>query len=68
MVVGKLTLEQKNKLLDREFVQDMSFNPFQDINDNWCLSIEEIEQTTIKWVKSIQLIEFQPKIIKLHIL
>lgn len=62
MVVGKLTLAQKNKLFEKEFLPDMVYNPFQDIDDNWCISVEEIEQSTRTWIKNLPLIEYVPKI------
>lgn len=65
MVVGKLTLAQKNLIIDKDFDIDMKFNPFQDADDNWCISIEEINQYKRKkynWVKDIPLIEYNPKI------
>jgi len=61
MKVGKLTLTQKNKLLDKEIEPNSIYNPFQDIDNNWCISIEEIEQSNLLWIKKIPLIEYKPK-------
>ncbi len=37
------------------------YNPIQDINDNWIISEEEINQSTLEWLKSLPLTEYQPK-------
>jgi len=62
--VGLLTVEQKTELLLQEFAPDSYFNPIQDINDNWVISIEEMEYCTNElflWVKYLPLIEYVPK-------
>jgi hypothetical protein len=62
--VGLLTIEQKNELLLQEFAPDSYFNPIQDINDNWVISIEEMEYCTNElylWVKDLPLIIYEPK-------
>jgi len=58
---GKLTLTQKNKLVNKEIEPDSIYNPFQDIDNNWCISIEEIEQSKLLWIKNIPLIDYKPK-------
>lgn len=65
MQVGLLTLEQKEQLVEMQFTIDSYFNPIQDLNDNWIISIQEITQCTnpeFLWVKELPLIEFEPKI------
>lgn len=62
-----LTIEQKDLLINQEFVTDNIFNPIQDINDNWVISEEEVEQCTNEqflWVKELPVIEYKPKEIK----
>ena len=62
--VGLLTIAQKEDLLNQQYAIDSYFNPIQDINDNWIISIEEIEQnenSLLAWVKDLPLIEFEPK-------
>jgi hypothetical protein len=64
MKVGLLTLVQKNEIAGKQFAPDCYFNPIQDANDNWVISIQEIEQATIPpydWVKNLPLIDFEPK-------
>jgi hypothetical protein len=62
--VGLLTLSQKEELLGQLYDPDSYFNPIQDINDNWIISVEEIEQcenSLFLWVKDLPLIPFEPK-------
>lgn len=62
-----LSIEQKDLLINQEFVTDNIFNPIQDINDNWVISEEEVEQCTNEqflWVKELPVIEYKPKEIK----
>lgn len=64
MMVAKLTISQKNQLVGQLFDEDSYFNPIQDIDNNWVISIEEIEQCVnpdFQWVKTLPLIEFKPK-------
>jgi hypothetical protein len=64
MKVGLLTLAQKNEIAGQQFAPDCYFNPIQDVNDNWVISVEEIEQSTVPpydWVKDLPLIDFEPK-------
>ena len=62
--VGLLTEEQKELLIGQQFMVDVCFNPIQDNNDNWIISIEEIGQCNnqFSWVKELQLITYEPKI------
>ena len=64
MQVGLLTLEQKNEIDGKEFAPNSFFNPIQDANNNWVISIQEMEQATIppyEWVHDLPLIEYIPK-------
>jgi hypothetical protein len=64
MKVGLLTIAQKNEIAGQQFAPDGYFNPIQDVNDNWVISVEEIEQATVPpydWVKDLPLIDFEPK-------
>lgn len=68
MKAGKLTIIQKNKIVNKEFVLDSFFNPIQDINGKWVISVEEIEQCTNEnflWVKDLPLIDYEPKIVNI---
>lgn len=62
--VGILTEEQKDMLVDQKFMVDSYFNPVQDINDNWFISVEEMDQCVnenFMWVKDLELIDYEPK-------
>jgi hypothetical protein len=61
--VGLLTIEQKELLIGQQFMLDVYFNPIQDNNNNWIISIQEIEQCNnqFAWVKELELIAYEPK-------
>lgn len=68
ILVGLLTLEQKNDIFEMLYAPDSYFNPIQDADDNWIISSEEIEFCTVEqfqWVKQLPLIEYNPKDISL---
>ena len=63
--VGLLSVEQKDLLIGQMFDEDSYFNPIQDNEDNWIISIEEIEQNinrNFDWLHDLELIIFVPKI------
>ena len=59
--VYQLTPEQADQLRGVQYVADMTFNPIEDANGNWIISSEEVNSTTIDWVKELPKIEFVPK-------
>jgi hypothetical protein len=62
--VGLLTETQKDELVGQLYDLDSYFNPIQDIDDNWIISIEEMQQNenpNFTWVRDLPLIEFKPK-------
>jgi hypothetical protein len=62
--VGLLTELQKDELVGQLYDYDSYFNPIQDLNDNWIISIEEIEQNifpSFDWIKDLDLIPYEPK-------
>ena len=62
--VGLLTVEQKDQLVGQWYAPDSYFNPIQDANDNWVISVEEMEQCVnpdYLWVKDLDLIPYEPK-------
>ena len=68
MMVGLLTVDQKDKIIGQLYTENSYFNPIQDSNDNWIISTEEMEFCTIKeliWVKDLDLIDYSPKVIYL---
>jgi len=67
MNVALLTQEQADSLRGVEVVAGNYFNPIQDADGNWIISVEEVEQTQIEWVKELPLIEYKPIIINTDI-
>ncbi len=62
--VGLLTIEQKDELVGQWYAPDSFFNPVEDLNLNWVISTEEIDQCInpdLLWVKDLPLIEYIPK-------
>lgn len=62
--VGLLTEAEKDSLVGQQYAPDSYFNPIQDINDNWVISIEEIDYCVnpeFQWVKDLPLIPYEPK-------
>jgi len=59
--VALLTEQQKDQLVGQQYAPDSYFNPIQDEDNNWIISIEETQATDIQWVKELALIEFKPK-------
>lgn len=63
-LVGLLTEVQKNELVGVYYAPDSIYNPIQDVDNNWVISVEEIQQTTnpdTMWVKELELIPFIAK-------
>jgi hypothetical protein len=62
--VGLLTIAQKNELVGQLYDEDSYFNPLQDANEDWIISVEEMEfcvNPEFIWVKTLPLIEYKPK-------
>jgi hypothetical protein len=61
--VGILTEEQKDSLIGQLYAHDSYFNPIQDLNNNWIISITEIQQCNneFSWVKGLELIDYELK-------
>ena len=62
--VGLLTEVQKDELVGQLYAPDSYFNPIQDVNDNWIISQEEMQQNvnpSFDWVKDLPLIPYEPK-------
>ena len=63
ILVGLLTEQQKDESLGQLYSTDSYFNPIQDNNGNWIISIEEIQQNTNKqlnFINNLPLIEYNP--------
>jgi hypothetical protein len=62
--VALLTEEQKALLDGQLFDIDSYFAPIQDNDNNWIISVEEVDQTTNEeflWVKTLPLIDYVPQ-------
>lgn len=63
-LVGIITETQKNELTGHEWEPRSYFNPIQDCNDNWVISVEEIQgniNPDFSWVNTLPLIDYCPK-------
>jgi hypothetical protein len=60
MKVYLLTEEQAQLLFGVEFMPDNYFNPIKDANNNFIISVQEVQQTSIEWVKNLELIDYLP--------
>jgi len=60
MEVHLLTYEQAQSLIGIQFMPDNYFNPIMDAYGNHIISIEEVEQCSIDWVKALPLINYKP--------
>jgi hypothetical protein len=60
MQVYLLTNEQADSIRGVEFIPDNIFNPIQDADGNWIISIEEVNQCSIEWVKLLPPIDYNP--------
>lgn len=61
--VGLLTVEQKDELVGQMYAPDSYFNPIQDANNNWIISVEEMDfcvNELFLWVKDLPLIIYYP--------
>jgi len=65
MNVYKLTLEQKDALIGQKWNEDVFFNPTQDADGNWFISVEEVngcthENGAFEWIHELPLISYNP--------
>jgi hypothetical protein len=62
--VHLLTVSEKDEVAGQLYDPDSYFNPIQDANDDWIISVEEVDQCVnpeLIWVKNTPLIEYIPK-------
>jgi hypothetical protein len=61
--VGLLTETQKDQLVGQLYAPRSYYNPIQDFNDNWIISVEEmeLENEQFMWLKDVPLILYFPK-------
>ena len=61
MLVGLLTIEQKDSLIGHHYQEDSYFNPVQQLGGDWIISTEEIDNCDnpdFDWVKQLPLVEW----------
>ena len=66
MNVYKITEQQKDFLIGQMWYGVTYFNPMQDSEDNWFVSIEEVngcDKSEFQWLKSCELIEHNPVVV-----
>jgi predicted DNA-binding transcriptional regulator len=63
LYVGLLTELQKDQLIGQLYAPYSYYNPIQDFNDDWVISVEEIECANEEfiWLKDVPLIPYTPK-------
>lgn len=54
----KLTTQQAEIVFGVEIQSGWYFNPIQDINGEWFISIQEIQASDIEWLKDLEQSEF----------
>jgi len=67
MNVYKLTEEQKDLLIGQKWDSEQYFNPTLDADNNWFISIEEVngcthENGAFEWIHDLPLITYNPVI------
>ena len=60
MIVAKITEQQAEELTGVQFVPDNYFNPIQDANGNWIISLQELVYCSVDFANSVELINFEP--------
>jgi hypothetical protein len=70
MNVYKLTLEQKDLLNGQKWNNGAFFNPTQDADGNWFISVEEVngcthENGAFEWIHELPLIVYNPVVTEL---
>ena len=61
MIVGLLTIEQKDQIEGQYFAEDQRFNPVQDGDGDWIITTTEMYNCInpdFMWVKDLPLIEW----------
>jgi hypothetical protein len=64
IMVALLTPGQAKALERQTFCRDSYFNPIEDADGNWVISMEEVEQCNnlkFGWVKRLRTIPYNPK-------
>lgn len=65
MIVAKITPDQAEELKGVQFVPDNLFNPVQDIEGNWIISLQELVYCSVDFANAVELIEYKPIFVEL---
>lgn len=60
MIVAKITQAQAEELTGVQFAPDNYFNPIQDKNGNWIISLQELVYCSVEFANSVELIQYEP--------
>ena len=60
MIVAQITQEQAENLQGEEFAGGNIFNPIQDKNGNWIISLTELQYLGLEFSQTVTLIQFEP--------
>lgn len=60
MIVAKITQEQANEIRGKEFNNGNLYNPIQDAEGNWVVSLTELQFLGIDFASTVELINFEP--------
>lgn len=61
MQVAKLTIEQKDLLVEQKLQDNWYFNPEMDADGNWVISLEEVNNnmnSDYAWLKDLEIIDW----------
>lgn len=61
-MIAIITESQKDSLIGQKFDDVQYFNPTKDANGNWVISEEEINNSSLLWLKALPLVEFDKPI------
>lgn len=60
MIVAKITESKAKELKNKEFSQSNYFNPIQDVNGNWVISLNELAYCVLDDIAPFDLINYEP--------
>ena len=66
--VRRLSVDQKNQLVDQIYYMKMKLNPILDADNEWFISNEEVNACNIEkfaWIKTLPEIDHNPVIIEI---
>lgn len=61
MIVAKISAEIAESLKGKTYLNGVKYNPLQDINGDWIISLNELQYTE-ELLAEVELIKYQPKV------